>query len=114
MADFEGDFRQANILFLSSSAFIRGILRYMTPKLSDEQRLAIQHRDGGPVEVEDDRTKRVYVLLARDEFDHLVEDQLKRELKIGFDQADAGDIGDWDLEEMLQGARHRHASDSAG
>ena len=85
----------------------------MTPKLSDEQRLAIQHREGGPVEVEDDRTKRVYVLVARDEFDHLVEDQLKRELKIGFDQADAGDIGDWDLEEMLQGARQRHASDSA-
>lgn len=84
----------------------------MPPKLSDEQRLAI-NREGGPVEVQDDRTQRVYVLVARDEFHHLVEQQLRRELQIGFDQADAGDVGDWNLDEMLQGARQRQASDSA-
>lgn len=73
----------------------------MVPKLSDEQRLAIHNRDGGPVEVEDDRTQRVYVLVARDEFHRLVEEQLRAELQVGFDQADAGDVGDWNVEEML-------------
>jgi len=81
----------------------------MTPKLSEEQRQAIQNQEGGPVEVEDDRTQRVYVLVARDEFHRLVEEQLRRELQVGFDQADAGEVGDWDVEEMLQEARQRHS-----
>lgn len=82
----------------------------MTPKLSDEQRLAIQDCDGRPVEVEDDRTRRVYIIVARDEFQRLVEEQLRAELQVGFDQADAGDLGDWDAEEMRQEAHRRHSS----
>ncbi len=82
----------------------------MTPKLSEEQRQAIQNRDGGPVEVEDDRTQRVYVLVARDQFRHLVEEQLRAELQVGFDQADAGDVAEWNVEEMLQEAHLRHSS----
>lgn len=82
----------------------------MTPKLSEEQRQAIQNRDGGPVEVEDDRTQRVYVLVARDEFHRLVEEQLRAELQVGFDQADAGDVEEWNVEEMLQEAHLRHSS----
>ena len=81
----------------------------MTPKLSEEQRQAIQNRDGGPVEVEDDRTQRVYVLVARDEFHRLVEEQLRAELQVGFDQADAGDSGEWDVDEMLQEAHLRYS-----
>lgn len=85
----------------------------MTPKLSEEQRQAIDDRQGRPVEVEDDRTQRVYVLVARDEFHRLVEEQLRRELQIGFDQADAGDVGDWDVDEMLQAAHQPHSPPSA-
>ena len=82
-------------------------LRDMTPKLSEEQRQAIVDCQGRPVEVEDDRTQRVYVLVARDEFHRLMEDKLCRELQIAFDQADAGDVGDWDIAEMLREApRH--------
>lgn len=81
----------------------------MTPKLSEEQRQAIQNRDGGPVEVEDDRTHRMYVLVARDEIHRLVEEQLRAELQVGFDQADAGDVGEWDVQEMLQDAHARHS-----
>jgi hypothetical protein len=82
----------------------------MTPKLSEEQRQAIQNRDGGPIEVEDDRTQRVYVLVSRDQFHHMVEEQLRVELQIGFDQADAGDVSDWDVDEMLREAHQRHSS----
>ena len=35
----------------------------MTPKLSDDQRKAIEQYPGQPVTVEDDRTQAVYVLL---------------------------------------------------
>lgn len=85
----------------------------MTPKLSEEQRQAIYDRDGGPVEVEDDRTQRVYVLVARDQFHRLVEEQLRAELQVGFDQADAGDVSEWNVEEMLQAAHQRHSSRDA-
>lgn len=85
----------------------------MTPKLSEEQRQAIVDCQGRPVEVEDDRTQRVYVLVARDEFHRLVDEKLRRELQIGFDQADAGDVGDWDIAEMLQEAHRRHSPPSA-
>ena len=81
----------------------------MTPKLSEEQRLAIHDRDGGPVEVEDDHTQRVYVLVAKDDFHRMVEEQLRAELQIGFDQADAGDVEEWDIDEMLQEAHRRHS-----
>lgn len=90
----------------------RSVVRYarrMRPKLSDEQRQAIQSTHDGPVEVEDDPTHRVYVIVARDEFHQLVEDQLRQKLQIGFDQADAGNIGDWDIETLLTEARRRHA-----
>lgn len=79
----------------------------MAPKLSDEQRQAIESKHGGPIEVQDDRTKRTYVLVGRDEFHRMVEDQLRRELQIGFDQADAGDVAEWNIDEMLQEARQR-------
>ena len=84
----------------------------MSTKLSEEQRQAIESSRGGPVEVRDDRTQQVYVLVARDQFRRLVEEQLRRELQIGFDQADAGDVASWNVEEMLQEARRRQASSS--
>lgn len=82
----------------------------MRPKLSEEQRQAIRKTHGGPVEVEDDPTHRVYIIVARDEFHQLVEEQLRQELQIGFDQADAGDIGEWNIETLLAEAYRRHDS----
>jgi hypothetical protein len=79
----------------------------MVPKLSDEQRQSIESKHGGPIEVRDDRTQRVYVLVDRDDFRQMVENQLRRELQIGFDQADAGDVAAWSVDEMLREARRR-------
>jgi hypothetical protein len=35
----------------------------MTPKLTDEMRQALQQQPAGPVEIPDDETQRVYVLI---------------------------------------------------
>jgi hypothetical protein len=78
----------------------------MSTKLSDEQRRAIE-AEGGLIEVEDERTNRVYVLVAKDEFHRLVDEHLRRELQIAFDQVDAGDVGDWNAQEMLAEAHRR-------
>lgn len=82
----------------------------MSPKLSDEQREAIERQHGGPIEVRDDRTEQVYVLVGRDQFRQLVEEQLRRDLQIGFDQADGGDVAAWNVEEVLREARRRQSS----
>ncbi len=84
----------------------------MTLKLSEEQCRAIQHHDGGPVEVEDSSTHRVYVLVDRDKFQLLVEERLRAELQIGFDQADSNDVDEWDVEDMLRDAHLRHTGPS--
>lgn len=81
----------------------------MTIKLPDELRQAIDDGEGGPIEIEDDRTQRVYVLVAREELHRLIDDRLRRELQIGFDQADAGDEDDWDVNEILEEAHRRRA-----
>ena len=38
----------------------------VTPKLTDEMREALKRNGGGPVEVEDDQTHRVYVIVDED------------------------------------------------
>lgn len=98
-----------NDYFLSSAIRMAGILSFMTIKLPEEMRQAIQDRDGGPVEVEDDLTHRVYVLVARDDLQRLVDEQLRQDLQIGFDQADAGDVEEWNAGEMLEEAHRRHS-----
>lgn len=72
----------------------------MTPKLTEEQRQALQQAPGRPVPVEDDRTHQVYFLVERDQLRRLLDEQLRRELQIGFDEADRGDVVEWDPEKI--------------
>ena len=85
----------------------------MAPKLTDEQREALESRPGMPVEIKDDLTQRVYILVARDDVQSLFDEPLRRELEIGFEQADRGDVGDRDIDEMLTEARRRRNSQTA-
>ena len=82
----------------------------MTPRLTEEQRQALTRQPGQPVEVEDEQTQKVYVLVAREDFRQMIDGELRRQLQIGFDQADAGDVADWDVEEILDEAHRRHAN----
>src|SRR5260370_667294 len=64
----------------------------MSPKITQEQREAILANPDSPVEIEDDQTKRIYVLVPKDGFRRMVDAALQRELQIGFALADAGDF----------------------
>jgi hypothetical protein len=85
----------------------------MTPKLTDEMREALNRQPGGPIEVEDDRTNAVYVLVDRTAFGKLVDDTLRQTLQIGLDQSDRGESEPWDVDTFLQEAPGRHARRSS-
>lgn len=81
----------------------------MTPKLTDEMRAALKAQPGEPVEVEDDQTHKVYILIEQPQARRLLGDVLGRELQIGFDQADRGESEPWDIQATLTEANRRHA-----
>ena len=81
----------------------------MTPKLTDEMRQALEQHPDGPVAIEDERTQRQYVLLPQDEFHRLLDERLRQELQLGFDQADRGESQPWDIEATIQEAHRRHS-----
>lgn len=85
----------------------------MSPKITQEQREAILANPDRPIEIEDEQTKLTYVLVPKDGFRRMVDHALRRELQIGFDQADTGDVADWDIEEILAEAHSRHRAEAS-
>lgn len=85
----------------------------MTPKLTEDMREALSRQTGGPIEVEDDRTQKVYVLVEREAFGKLVDDTLRQSLQIGLDQSDRGESEPWDVEHFLQEAHRKNVQRSA-
>lgn len=85
----------------------------MATKITDEQREALRENAGGPVEVEDDQTQKVYLLIEQHEARRRLGDWLGHELQIGFDQADRGESRPWDIEETLAEAHRRHNARSS-
>ena len=67
----------------------------MTPKLTDEMRQALRKQPAGPVEIPDDQTQRVYVLIDADlhrrAMTALQQQQDWESIQQGIAQADAGD-----------------------
>ena len=67
----------------------------MTPKLTEEMRQALQQQPDGPVEVPDDRSQRVYVLIDADlhrrAMTALRQQQDWESIQRGIAQADAGE-----------------------
>jgi hypothetical protein len=85
----------------------------MTPKLTEDMREALSRRSGGPIEVEDERTEKVYVLVEREAFGKLVDDTLRQALQVGLEQSDRGESEPWDVEDFLKEAHRKHAQQSA-
>ena len=77
----------------------------MTLKPTDEMREALGRRPGHRIEVEDDRTRKLYVPVDRDGISGLVEDALQ----VGLDQSDRGESEPWGADEFLAEAHRRHA-----
>ena len=67
----------------------------MTPKLTDEMRQALQQQPAGPVEIPDDETQRVYVLIDAELHQRamaaLRQQQDWESIQQGIAQADADD-----------------------
>ena len=66
----------------------------MTPKLTDEMRKALQKQPAGPVEIPDDETQRVYVLIDAELHQRamtaLQQQQDWESIQRGIAEADAG------------------------
>ena len=86
----------------------------MTPKLTDEQRVALAANPGKPLRVEDGQTHKIYLVLSEESLPTLWEDYIRREVARGLAAADRGDVEDWDVDsiksegrQILQGRRPR-------
>ena len=83
----------------------------MTAKITptDEQRRVLDDNDTPVIFVRDDG-QATHVIVPIDEARRLFDDYLRRELKIGFDQADRGELQPWDIDQTLAEAHRRHAN----
>jgi hypothetical protein len=66
-----------------------------------------QHRQG-PMYVVDAEGNTTHVVLPVAEARELLDQWLRRELQIGFDQSDRGESAPWDVEATLAEAHRRH------
>ncbi len=80
-----------------------------TPKLTDEQRQALLMQPGDFTRVEDDRTQKVYLLIEEARASELYDQWLREQLQAGFDDADRGEMAEWNLDEFLAKMHGRHA-----
>jgi hypothetical protein len=68
-------------------------------------RNALAERAGQPIEVRDDTTDRVYLLIGEDAFPALWDQYLRREVEKGLAAIDRGETEDWDVESVKAEAR---------
>lgn len=81
----------------------------MSVQLTDEQRDALL-RSTGPIEIHDSVMQQHYMLLPKTEYLRLVDDQLRREIQLGIDQADRGELEEWDVEAVIAEANRRYTA----
>ena len=72
----------------------------MTPKLSEELRVALQANPDKPLRVEDEQTNRVYLVLSEEALPSFWADYIRREVTKGLDAIDRGEVEDWDVESI--------------
>jgi len=72
----------------------------MTPKLSEELRLALQANPDKPLRLEDEQTNRVYLVLSEESLPSLWADYIRREVAEGLDAIERGEVEEWDVESI--------------
>ncbi|QDT81039.1 hypothetical protein Mal35_45170 [Gimesia maris] len=77
----------------------------MAPEITEEMRQALNQQPDRPLKIEDDQSQKTYLLIPQENFRQWVDAELRRELQIGFDEADAGEVAEWDVESILSTAR---------
>ncbi len=78
------------------------------PKLTPDQRQALVVQPGGFVRVEDTETHTFYLLIEEARARELHRQWLREQLQVGFDEADRGEMAEWNLEEFLARMRQEH------
>ena len=84
------------------------MLARITP--TDDQFRVLDQEQGAPVFLVRPSGETTHVAIPIDEARRMLDDYLRRELKVGFEQADAGQLEPWDIEATLQEAHRRHAA----
>lgn len=79
------------------------------PKLTEEQRRAVLSQPGDFARVEDDETHKVYLIIEESRAAELYDRWLREQLQIGFDEADRGEMAEWDLNQFLAKMHRQHA-----
>lgn len=79
---------------------------------TDEQRQVLDTEEATAVYVVNAQGETTHVALPIDRARHLFDDYLRRELQPGFDQADKGQVVDWDPDAIKAEGRHRLQQDS--
>ena len=79
----------------------------MTPTITDEMRDALSEHPDEPLRLEDEQTQKVYVLIDQEEARRLFDAWLHREVQVGLEQADRGELRPWDIDETLADAHRR-------
>lgn len=69
----------------------------MIPRVSEEQRQALQANPGKPLRVEDEQTSRTYLLLSEESLPTFWADYVRREVAKGLGAIDRGEVEDWDV-----------------
>ena len=62
-------------------------------------REALRQSGGDSIRVEDDQTQQVYFLVTQERMS-ILDEQIRAQLQIGFDQADGGQTSPWDPERI--------------
>ena len=77
----------------------------MTPKLTDEQRQALEANPAVPLRVEDEQTHKVYLVVGEEALPTLWEGHIHREVAKGLAAIDRGEIEDWEIESIKSEGR---------
>ncbi len=77
----------------------------MIAKFTEEQRQALQANPEKPLRVEDEQTRKIYLVVAEEALPTLWQDYIDREVRKGLDAIDRGEVEDWDIESIKSEAR---------
>ncbi len=82
----------------------------MTPKITPEMRAALAKHPDQPLEVEDDQTQKVYLLVDADHGQAMTEQWIRGQLQIGLDAAARGEVVYFDADAIKAAGRQRLAA----
>lgn len=60
-----------------------------------------------PVFIEDPASQAKYVIISQDEYRRIISEDLQREIKLGVDEVERGEVAEWDVEAVIAEAKRR-------